>query len=276
MEDQVKTQDETAPTVQADGIVPPYVRVFAGQEVKAVDEASRSVTHLITTGAIDRMGDIVEPSGAALENFQKNPVVLANHSYRIEDVIGRATDIRVGKDGITATTQFRETPLADAAYKLTRERLGGWSIGFRPTDSHSVKDGSASGCKSCKRRWEDLTKGKEPGEYVSGGWARHYTTWEMLEYSSVAIPANQEIVNNAVSRGLVAREMVPQFFNVSEHSITPEPAKSAAPGPKVEAVELHPVLVQALSFSIKATKQRLDVLAASEQIRKAKEMIDGK
>jgi hypothetical protein len=295
MEDQIErieapvvidATDQQVVVAGADDVIPPYVRMFAGQEIKAVDESARAVTHLITTGAIDRMGDIVEPGGAELANFQRNPVVMANHSYDIRDVIGRATNLKVSKDGITATTVFRDTPLADAAYKLTREKLGGWSIGFRPTDSHSVKDGASAGCKSCKARWEEMTKGKGPGEYVPNSWSRHYTGWEMLEYSNVVIPANQEIVNNALARGLVTRELVPQFFNVAPElqaavqrevprSITPEPAKPAAPGPNAEAVEQHPVLANALKCANVRISKRFALAAVERATRDALEKIHG-
>jgi hypothetical protein len=107
-------------------------------------------------------------------------------------------------------------------------------------------------------------------------WARHYVGWEMLEYSNVAIPANQDIVNNAIARGLITRDLAPQFFQWTERSITPEPAKPAAPGPKAAAVELHPVLAKVLSVSINATRRHLSFLAAAEELRRAKETIDGR
>jgi hypothetical protein len=234
-----------APAPVADDFAPNYVRAFVEQEVKGIDEPSRAVTHLITTNAVDRMGDIVEPKGALLDNFRKNPVVLANHNYGIESVIGRASEIKITKDGIVSTTIFRDTPLADAAYRLAKEKLGGWSIGFRPTDSHTIEAGARDGCKTCKTRFASMVSGKAPGEYVPGAWTRHFVGWEMLEYSSVAIPANQDIVNNAITRGLVSRENVDRFF---VRSITPTPAgkPAAAQGPTANAVELHPVLAKAL------------------------------
>ena len=59
-------------------------------EVKAVNEEEREVLHLISTKARDRAGDIVNPKGLDLKNFKKNPVVLVNHDYRVESIIGKA------------------------------------------------------------------------------------------------------------------------------------------------------------------------------------------
>jgi len=49
-------------------------------ETKAV-ENERSLTVTITTNAVDRSGDIVEPNGVNMKNFKKNPVVLMSHNY---------------------------------------------------------------------------------------------------------------------------------------------------------------------------------------------------
>ena len=56
-------------------------------EVKAADIEERTVTHLITTDARDRYGDIVEPKGAQVENCLKNPVVLNAHYHRSFPVV---------------------------------------------------------------------------------------------------------------------------------------------------------------------------------------------
>jgi len=49
-------------------------------EVKSV-EGERALNVTITTNDVDRSGDIVEPKGAKLANFKKNPVVLMAHNY---------------------------------------------------------------------------------------------------------------------------------------------------------------------------------------------------
>jgi len=264
---------ESIVTVSSEDLCPNYVRSFVQQEVKGVDIQKREITHQITTGAVDRAGDVVESGGAQVVNFLKNPVVMADHSYSIEKIIGKAISIEVSPKGITATTRFRDTMLADEAFRIAQEGIGGWSIGFQPMDSHSLQDGAKSGCKTCKSRFAALAEGKSPGEYVPGAYSRHFMSWDLLEYSSVAIPMNQDIVNNAIQRGLVSRENAPVFFR----SITPEPTTEvvAAQGPTVEAVELHPVLANALKRA-EGRSHRLFALAAVERAtREALEKIHG-
>lgn len=48
-------------------------------EVKASEGDSRSLTFTISTGAVDRMGDTVDPSGWKLENYRKNPEIGRAH-----------------------------------------------------------------------------------------------------------------------------------------------------------------------------------------------------
>lgn len=167
-----------------------YVRAFCSQVVKAKNDAEREILHLITSASVDRYGDIVEPGGAQLENFLKNPIVMVDHDYRTERVIGKAVALTVEGDGIVARTRFRDTPLAREAYALAAEGLGGWSIGFRPIEYDSRQE-----------------KGKTLGF--------RFKKWELLEYSMVPIPANQDAVMNAIQRGFVTQEHAASFFSVS-------------------------------------------------------------
>lgn len=186
-------------------------RAFCTPDIKAVDVKRREITHLISTSSIDRAGDIVEPSGADVANFMKNPVVLANHDYSIENIIGRATSIKIQSDGLTATTQFHDKGLGADAFELVNTGFArAWSIGFRPTEHESMKDdkGSFKGFR--------------------------FTKWELLEYSLVAIPANPDAVSNAVQRGIVTQSNVKYFFvglnsNVPSGDTSPAREATAAP-----------------------------------------------
>lgn len=218
-------------------------KAFVTSQVKSWNDETREVLHLITTPARDRMGDVVDSKGADLTHYRKNPVVLANHDYSIESVIGKAINLDVSKEGIYARTKFLDTPLANAAFELTKANLGGWSIGFRPTESHRIAAGKKDKCKICAEIFDSMAEGKEPGDYVEGVRGDHFTKWEMLEYSSVAIPANQEIVSNAVQRGLCPESLVDQFFRTTTEQETPP--KGAADGPTVEPVhEYDPAIVR--------------------------------
>lgn len=218
---------------------PTLVKAFCETSIKAINKDAREILHLITNARVDRVGDIVRPKGADVSDYIKNPVVMANHDYKIENVIGRAVSIEVTDDGIYARTQFRDTPLAKEAFALAAEGLGGWSIGFQPVEFDSVRD----------------EKGKARGF--------DFKKWKLHEYSLVAIPMNPDIVQGLMQRGLVTEANVRQFFTVDE----PEPSTEAAPEPKAEAkstVPPHPALVALL----KRTERTIAIASAADRIRR--------
>ena len=189
-------------------IVPNVLRAFVTQEIKAINAESKEILHLITTASVDRAGAVVEPAGAEMANFMRNPVVTANHDHEIQSIIGRAVDISISEKGISARTRFRDTPLGRDAFQLAAEGLGGWSVVFRPMKYEPIK--------------------AEKG--ISG---HRFKQWELLAYGLVVIPCNQDIVQSAIGRGLVAKEHVPVFFSVPQD---PEPSAEpeAVPEPNAE------------------------------------------
>lgn len=127
---------------------------------------------MITTESVDRDGDIVRADGAQLDNYFNNPVVLFGHNYREPSaVIGKATGLEVipGK-GVRAEFQFASDVSNDAAL-IERLWKGGYlsavSIGFMVDEFEPLDE-------------------KEP----YGGW--DIKAWELLEFSVVPIPANQD------------------------------------------------------------------------------------
>ena len=173
-------------------------------EIKRVDPESRMVTHLISDASIDRVGDMIEPLGWDLANYLKSPVVLADHSYEVKNIIGKATEVTKTKAGLFATTQFYDIGAGAAAYHLVADGFAkAWSVGFKPVMAHSVSEGSKAGCKSCeKARAAQVAKaGDDDAIYIRG---RHFTEQELLEYSLVAVPANPNAVSAAMSKGATA------------------------------------------------------------------------
>lgn len=217
-------------------MVPNHVKAFVRPEVKAVNRAEREVMHLITNSSIDRGGDIVEHAGADVGNFLKNPVVLVDHDYRVEKIIGSAASLEITDKGIYARTKFLNTPLAKSAFELAAEGIGGWSIGFRPVSHEPIKD----------------AKGVFKGV--------RFKKWELLEYSMVAIPMNQDVVNNAITRGWVVAEDVPVFF-----AVEPMPSIEAVQGPKAEAAtrSVDPKWVE----RIRREQLRINRLEAAARMR---------
>jgi len=204
-----------------DRIPLPVEKFHCVPEVKNIDSERKTVRHLITTNSIDRAGDIVEPKGADLENYSKNPVVMADHGYSIRDIIGTATDIKVSNHNIESTTAFGSAGLGPEAFALVEAKMArAFSIGFRSKDHHSVREGAKAGCKLCKKRFKDAQDQAEVQQGLDGDYVYvrglHFLEWEMLEYSLVAIPMNQDIVANAIKRGL-SPEHVSKFFRPEDH-----------------------------------------------------------
>ena len=103
---------------------------YVGDIVVMPDEEKTIVARISTT-AVDGDEDVVMPKGADLKRFMSNPVIHADHSYKVEDVIGKAIEIGVDDVGIIAKIKFADTPRANDAWQLIK---GGFiranSIGF--------------------------------------------------------------------------------------------------------------------------------------------------
>jgi len=138
-----------------------------GLRLTRIDEARREIEHVISSPVVDRRNDVVVPDGMDASAYRKNPVVLADHDYRIEMIVGRNQSLVVHPDAIVATTRLLDTPLASKVLRAAKEGVGGWSIGFRPI--------------------------AEPKTTDEGG--LRYEKWELLEYSFVCVPQNQDAVN---------------------------------------------------------------------------------
>jgi HK97 family phage prohead protease len=192
----------------------PFYRLSLTPEIKAVNKTTREVVHLITSAGIDRAGDVVDPAGADVANYLKNPVVMANHDYTIQSIIGRAVSLEIQQDGLWARTKFHDKGLGADAFNLVADGMArAWSIGFRPVEYDSRKDSQ--------------------GKQIRGF---HFRKWELLEYSLVAIPMNPDAVMNAIHRGILHEENIPSLFDGEwQAPVKAEPpAEAARPGANAE------------------------------------------
>jgi HK97 family phage prohead protease len=146
-------------------------KTFTAEVVQRGESGGRI---LITTNSVDRDRDRVEPKGVILDNYLNNPVVMWGHSYsNPADVIGRATALEVTDSGIIADFELR--PAANDFDPQNIVKLlwdGGWvrtaSIGFQPVNAIPNDIGGLD-----------------------------YAAWELLEFSLVPIPANQDALRLA-------------------------------------------------------------------------------
>lgn len=148
---------------------------YTSEITNKIDNNERSIIHVITTGDKNRLNQVVNPQGwNNQEEYKKNPIVLFNHgggffgdaSSHIFS-IGTSEFQRIKANHIEAKTVFGTTELANDIFNLNVEKvLNSWSIGFNPVD--------------------------EP-KFMND--ALYINKWDMLEYSSVYIPANANCTN---------------------------------------------------------------------------------
>jgi hypothetical protein len=146
---------------------------------------------LITTNALDRTRDIVEPEGCDYAPCKLNPVVGYGHFQEEPLPVGSTTrlDLVPGK-GIRATWKWlKNDAFADRVRNAFEQGiLRAASIGFLPI---------------------------EPESNGQGGF--RFTKWQLLEWSLVAVPANPDAV-----RTLKSLKLWPEDESYLEVNFTPE------------------------------------------------------
>ncbi len=142
-------------------------------DLRDVVPSQREIVGMITTNSIDRYGEVVDPAGAMLDKYRKNPVVLLNHiTWGLP--IGKNIWIKAEPNGLLAKTRFADTREGADVFRLYDEGfMKAWSIGFLPL------------------QWNDGSAGS--------GFRRQFTQWELLEYSAVTVPANPDAVSSALN-----------------------------------------------------------------------------
>lgn len=124
-------------------------------------------TFRITSSAVDRQNEVVDPNGWDFSAYEKNPVILDNHRYEsIEDILGRALlPLRRLPDGWEVDILLSSCDKAKTARTLIDEgMLNAVSVGFRSLER--------------EREGTVLVHRKQ----------------ELLEISLVSIPANPEAI----------------------------------------------------------------------------------
>jgi HK97 family phage prohead protease len=143
-------------------------RAYSLLEVKAVDEQTRKISGVASTPTPDRMGDIIEPSGA---KFPKEIPLLLHH--RKETPVGTAR-LKKRDNGIDFEAELpiidEPGPVKDevdrAWISIVHKLIKGVSIGFRVVD--------------------------DAVELVKETGGLRFLKTEILELSLVTVPANQQ------------------------------------------------------------------------------------
>lgn len=234
-----------------------------GVTLSAADEEHRLRVTIVTSSR-DRHGDILEPGGAQVASFLKNPVVLWAHEYRALP-IGRATSLVRDGDALKADILFAPTDFAKEVYGLyAKGFLRAWSVGFLPLEWEVIED--------------------EKSRFAG----YHVRSWELIELSAVPVPANPEALTNAMQKGLVREPVllealqgalsIPSDTNhemksseadaTSRDNATGEPDEEVSPEISVPdlalalasklVVRLRPFLGDAVAREIRRRQGRLD------------------
>ena len=152
--------------------------------VKAEELEERTVRFKISSEVVDRDGDILIAKGCNFENFKKNPQFLGFHNYH-EYPLGIPKNWGVEDGAVYCDVYFptieelstnpseasEKAKLVDFTYHCYKTgMLNAVSVGFIA---------------------KDADPNKETGGFI-------VKNWELLEFSAVTVPANQEAIAQAV------------------------------------------------------------------------------
>lgn len=162
-----------------------------------VEPGQRWVIARISTTVVDRDGDVMLPSGLDMTDFSKNPVVLFGHDSN-KLPVGKALDVQQRPNDVLAKIVFADRPSSlpdsqewppDTLHELFKQGiLKAFSVGFTIPDN-----GSRPADQKDRARF---------GEDVR----RIVNRWRLVELSIVPLPANQEALATAVSKGFMHRD----------------------------------------------------------------------
>lgn len=160
------------------------------------EDKRKDSTFIASTGAVDRMGDVIDQKSWLLKNFLRNPVILSDHSGR--DVVGKSRKTWRGReeDGKTIRdlrirVNWDDDEVNPRGVLLAHQHRTGFrkavSVGFYP---HKVTN--RTDLPATHPAYVDP-------QSVSYKWLAgyFYEQNELLEVSSVGIPANSEALQLA-------------------------------------------------------------------------------
>jgi len=240
LESQARALDELVKKLPKDKLHAPGRAVVAKATTELLP-GERADISWISAETPDRMDEIVLARGMDDEHFKLNPLVTLQHAYWLPPV-GRSLWRKRVKEGdlvgIKAKTQYPQRPDAwppwsdwppDLAFTLVQSGLlCGKSIGFLPTKVRVPTD------REIEHRPELASV------------ERIIEEWVLLEYACVYIPAQQNAVVEAVSKGLVIPDEFQQALQLADvlktRPATPECGEpvSGRPAPAVAPISFTP------------------------------------
>jgi outer membrane biosynthesis protein TonB len=191
---------------------------MSNKRKKLISEENLTIEHIINTNSIDRYKTIVLPKGASTKNYKKNNVVLWLHNQTERQLpIGRCKLLVKDDNTIRVTTQFNKNdPFAVEVFNAYKDGfMNAWSIGFKVNSYEFVTRENLSHINE-KYTLSLTEKDIADAEKVAWHGLVVVDNWELLEYSAVPVPGNQDaltegFLEEANKRGLLDKDPKIEF-----------------------------------------------------------------
>ena len=224
-------------------------KAIAETEIKVEDDEEYTFDVIATTEDTDRDNEVIKVNGWDTSNWEKNPVILANHSYTIENIIWKGLKFYTSNWQKRLKWVFsKSNPLWQLAKNLYEEwMLKTVSVWFIPL----------------KRNEQDY---------------KIIEKAELLEVSFVAVPANPnatsldgKLYNEALEKGLIKeiQEPVEEHIDDDENIEDLQSKTTEMEEVKKELAEIKEILKSISTKDIADDK----VDEEEEEVKKKKELI---
>lgn len=89
--------------------------------VKAEETEDNKFKVVASVESADRVGETILASAWDIKNYMKNPIILSNHWYKIENIVGKATNVTVKDKSLIIEWLFASSPQWQLAKQLYNE-----------------------------------------------------------------------------------------------------------------------------------------------------------
>ena len=164
------------------------------------DLGDRCVQFTISKEVEDRDGDILRANGVDFTNYMKNPVFLSFHNSR-EFPLGKVTKFWVEGNSVKAIVYFPTLEELSSNPEQASEKAKLVDFCF-----HCYKTGMLNA----------VSVGFIPLEWTESEKGFDITKWELLEFSAVAVPANQDAIAEAVKSFGLDKSVIKEYFTTEK------------------------------------------------------------
>lgn len=213
--------------------------------VNTEEIGERTVRFTISKEVTDRDGDILRANGVDFTNYMKNPVFLGFHNSR-DFPLGKVVKFWVEGNSVKADVYFPTLKELSSDMNNVSEKARLIDFCF-----HCYKTGMLNA----------VSVGFIPLEWVETENGFDILKWELLEFSAVAVPANQDAIAEAVK----------SFGDEFAKGLVSKPVEKS--GKRVSA-ETREILNRIKACGDEIEKCQKSIKACSDNLRKALAELD--